>query len=142
MSVLDVVTAINASDAASDAATAAKEAKKARQLSEERIESMAQNKFVILELYKLDVEVESTGFFSSKKTRTLGSTSKTSLKRTDISHVTEYEDSHGSKAAKVYLEERCNLWDDEYNPYVFMNEDKTYILAKGSIEEVVNLINN
>ena len=130
MSVLDIVTVIEASDASSNAQEAKRAARNAQVAAEETLES-GYNPMIIFEYMEIKEIPES--FWNEirriYKKKLSTETKKVCIKLTDISHLEEAMDDFGTKCVVIHLESRCDF-------------DKDRLFVKGSIEEVQNYINN
>jgi len=119
--------------AASSASEAASESKKARQASEEHLEASGHNPFISFEVSNLSMDYEGSTFweklFGTGKRKLLSTGTVVSIKKTDISHLSQHFDDFKTVYTLVHLESRCNL-------------DKEYIMVFGSTKEVQNYINN
>jgi hypothetical protein len=134
----DILSTIMSVSAASNAAEAAHESAAARAASEERLEGSTHNPFVTLKSVGFEsVAAQGGGFLSlffgigSKKK--LGSGAHTySLKCTDIGYMRGATDDFGNPYTIVYLEERCNLRQDN---------DIFELYVPGTLEETQKYIN-
>jgi hypothetical protein len=114
----DLFADVMSASAASSASDAARASRAAQAASEERLESSGHNPFAIFGVLSFENIPSSDGglfsfFGAGSKQKISGVRTKLSVKRTDISHLSEKRDDFGTPYTVVYLEERSRLFDVE-----------------------------
>lgn len=100
--------------AAADASAANENARKAKEAAESMVDSQA--RFIIVPVAKFE-NIPGEGFFSSSKDKLVGELRRIAIKNTDIASIQEVEDDFGNKYAKLILEDRGELYDENEDEY-------------------------
>lgn len=124
----DLFTDVMSASAASSANDAARAARAAKNAAEEKLDGSGHNPFISFALKGID-HVEGGFLGYGAKAKLVDLNKKLSIKRTDISHLSQSTDDFQNVYTTVHLEGRCNL-----------DEEEVYVA--GTIEEVSKYINS
>lgn len=124
----DLFTDVMSASAASSASDAARASRAAQNAAEEKLDGSGHNPFISFSLRGIE-QVEGGFLGWGAKDKLVDLNKKLSIKRTDISHLSQSTDDFQNVYTIVHLEGRCNLEESEVH-------------VAGTIEEVSKYINS